>query len=49
MAGSYAYDFLPVFGVPANYIIGDKTVYFEGKGKEDEWVESADAALRAKQ
>jgi thiol-disulfide isomerase/thioredoxin len=49
MARSYAYDFLPVFGVPANYIIGDKTVYFEGKGKEDEWVESAEAALREKQ
>jgi len=48
MAKSFAYDFLPVFGVPANYIIAEKTVYFEGKGREDEWVESAAAAIDGK-
>ncbi|MBS1828235.1 MAG: TlpA family protein disulfide reductase [Acidobacteria bacterium] len=45
MARSYAYEFLPVFGVPANYIISDKTSYFEGKGQANEWLESATAAL----
>lgn len=48
MAYSFAYDFLPVFGVPANYIIADKTIYFEGKGREDEWVESAAATIDGK-
>ncbi len=46
LAGGYAYDFLPVFGVPANYIIGKQTRYFSSSAREDAWVDAAAAALK---
>jgi hypothetical protein len=46
LAHDYAYDFLPLFGVPANYVVQpDKTAYFETGKRQDAWVEEAAAAL----
>ena len=46
LAHDYAYEFLPVFGVPANYVMQpDKTIYFESGKRQDAWVEEAAGVL----
>ncbi|MCC6586032.1 MAG: redoxin family protein [Bryobacterales bacterium] len=46
LASRFAYDMLPVFSIPANYLITpDKTTYFEEAATGEGWIEKAAAAI----